>query len=285
MGTGNKSGSGNPADGGKNPGGAGQNPTPGGKNPAGGGKGSGGGARAGGSNARAARMSERRAQVEAMRRAQARRDRIRVSALISGTALAVVAVIVLAIVFAGGSGSSGSTDSGNNAAIDHNANLLASTAGQVSGQKVGDITCGTEAVVTHIHAHLAVYVNGKSKVIPYGIGIVPPYTLDTSAGAGNPFVTNGTCFYWLHTHDETGVVHIEAPVKEATLTLGQIFDEWKQPLSATQVGPATGPVTTVVNGTTYTKDPRTVPLTAHAVIQLSVGTVVPFKNYTFADGL
>ncbi|MGF7239190.1 MAG: hypothetical protein ACQSGP_30170 [Frankia sp.] len=240
------------------------------------------GGKPGGSKAQAARMSERRAQVEAMRRAQARRDRIRVSALISGTALAVVAVIVLAIVFAGGSGSNGSGSS-TDTSIDHSPSLLATTAGQVSGQKVHDITCGTEQLVTHIHAHLAVYVNGQAKVIPYGIGIVPPYTLDTSGSS--PFVTNGTCFYWLHTHDETGIVHIEAPVKEATLTLGEVFDEWRQPLSTTQVGPAKGKVTAVVDGKTYAGDPRAVPLTAHEVIQLSVGTVVPFKNYTFASGL
>lgn len=32
----------------------------------------------------------------------------------------------------------------------------------------------------HINAHLQLYVNGQPKLIPYGIGIVPPYELDAS---------------------------------------------------------------------------------------------------------
>jgi hypothetical protein len=264
--TGSKGGGGNPAKGGGKP-----------DDSAGTGK-------PGGPAARAARVSERRKQVEAMRRAQARRDRIRVSALITGVALVAVAVIVLAIVFAGGSGSSGSSASGGDATIDRSSSLLATTAGQVKGESVDGITCDTnEQVATHVHAHLAVYVNGAAKAVPYGIGILGPYKLDTSGGS--PFVAGGSCFYWLHTHDETGVLHIESPTQGKTFTLGQLFDEWKQPLSATQVGPAKGTVTAVVNGKTFGGDPRSVPLAAHNVIQLNVGTVVPFKNYTFANGL
>jgi hypothetical protein len=32
-------------------------------------------------------------------------------------------------------------------------------------------------------------------------------------------------------------------------------------------------------------DPRDIPLTAHAVVQLDVGTVVPFRPYSFPPGL
>jgi hypothetical protein len=32
-------------------------------------------------------------------------------------------------------------------------------------------------------------------------------------------------------------------------------------------------------------DPRSVPLNAHDVIQLDVGSVVPFQSYTFPAGL
>jgi hypothetical protein len=99
-----------------------------------------------------------------------------------------------------------------------------------------------------------------------------------------PFVVGGSAIYWLHTHDASGVVHIESPVQR-TSTLGELFDLWGQPLGPDRVGPATGPVTVLVDGAVVGGDPRDVPLTAHAVIQLDVGTVVPFRPYTFPAGL
>ncbi|MBV8195555.1 MAG: hypothetical protein JOY80_08505, partial [Candidatus Dormibacteraeota bacterium] len=45
------------------------------------------------------------------------------------------------------------------------------------------------------------------------------------------------------------------------------------------VGPATGTVTVFVNGSQFSGDPGTVPLTAHAVIQIDVGTATPFQPY------
>jgi hypothetical protein len=51
------------------------------------------------------------------------------------------------------------------------------------------------------------------------------------------------------------------------------------------VGPASGPVTAFVDGAVVGGDPRDIPLTAHAVVQLDVGTVVPFRPYSFPPGL
>jgi hypothetical protein len=51
------------------------------------------------------------------------------------------------------------------------------------------------------------------------------------------------------------------------------------------VATATGPVTAFVNGRPFTGDPRTIPLGAHAVIQLDVGTEVAPAPYTFPQGL
>jgi hypothetical protein len=44
----------------------------------------------------------------------------------------------------------------------------------------------------------------------------------------------GNCFYWLHTHDESGIIHIEAPAHRE-FTLGQFFDIWKKKLSNDQI--------------------------------------------------
>jgi len=57
-----------------------------------------------------------------------------------------------------------------------------------------------------------------------------------------------------------------------------IFDEWHQPLSANQVGDVKGKVSAIVNGKLWTKDPREIPLNAHNVIQLNVGSPVPFAT-------
>lgn len=161
--------------------------------------------------------------------------------------------------------------------------ILASTVHQASGEAIDGVQSNDmEQVLFHIHAHLAIYVNGTQKMLPYGVGIVAPYQLQQT-GDG-PFVAGGSKYYWLHTHDETGVIHIESPVQR-TFTLGNFFDIWKQPLSASQVGPDKGTVTAIVDGKTYTGDVRNVPLNAHSVIQLNVGKQMPFQNYTFAQGL
>jgi hypothetical protein len=162
--------------------------------------------------------------------------------------------------------------------------LLASTDGQAQGQPVDGISCETsEQVVYHIHAHLAVYTNGKARIIPEGIGIVPPtQVVQTSAG---PFVVAGKCFYWLHSHTADGIIHIESP-SQRVYTLGNYFDVWNQPLSATQVGPVHGTVTAYVDGQPFTGDPRSIPLDPHTLIQLDVGSASPgLQPFAFPPGL
>ncbi|HXN03447.1 MAG TPA: hypothetical protein VN895_01310 [Candidatus Acidoferrum sp.] len=162
--------------------------------------------------------------------------------------------------------------------------LLAATDGQAQGQTVDGISCDTsEQVVYHIHAHLAVYTNGRPRIIPEGIGIVPPtQVVQTSAG---PFVVAGTCFYWLHSHTVDGIIHVESP-SQRVYTLGNYFDIWNQPLNSTQVGPAHGQVTAYVDGQPFTGDPRSIPLNPHTLIQLDVGTASPGPQpFTFPPGL
>lgn len=179
-----------------------------------------------------------------------------------------------------GPGSSASTSTTTAAS----GSLLAPTGVTDQTTAVDGISCNsTEQLVFHIHAHLAVYVNGGLKLLPPGVGIGPPLQFEqTSTG---PFVADGSCFSWLHTHDSTGVIHIESPVQRV-YTLGDFFDIWGQPLSSTQVGPAQGAVTATVNGSPFTGDPRSIPLNAHNVIQLDVGSTDPAPQpYTFPAGL
>jgi hypothetical protein len=146
---------------------------------------------------------------------------------------------------------------------------------------VNGIQCGpTEQLAYHIHAHLAVFVNGAPRALPAGIGIPGSVTGQSNQG---PVATGGQCIYWLHTHAPDGVIHVESPT-ERVYTLGDFFDEWHQPLSSNQVGDATGKVTALVNGKPWTKDPRSIPLIPHAVIQLNVGSpLAPFKNVSWSQ--
>src|SRR6266705_5713154 len=106
------------------------------------------------------------------------------------------------------------------------------------GQTFDGVKCElAEKVAFHIHAHLAIFVNGKQKQVPYGIGIGPPLRGQNSPVG--PFVTSGSCFAWMHTHTADGIIHEEGPTKQ-TFTLGQFVAIWGIKLSTTQVGPAHG---------------------------------------------
>jgi hypothetical protein len=160
---------------------------------------------------------------------------------------------------------------------------LASPAASVTGQDVDGISCQTsEQTLFHIHAHLTVFVNGTARQVPAAIGIPGAQAQATAAG---PFIEQGKCFYWLHTHAADGIIHIESPVQR-NYTLGNFFDEWGQPLSASRVGPASGHVVALYNGQVFKGNPRDIPLTAHGQIQLEVGTpLVAPEKITFPNGL
>jgi hypothetical protein len=160
---------------------------------------------------------------------------------------------------------------------------LTGTATKATGQNVDGIGCNTsEQTLFHIHAHLTLFVNGSPRQVPAGIGIPGAQTQN---GPQGPFIGGGKCFYWLHTHAADGIVHIESPVHR-TYTLGNVFDEWGQPLGPDQVGPAKGHVTVLYNGQVYRGNPRNIPLTKHAQIQLEVGNpLVAPESITWSSGL
>lgn len=223
---------------------------------------------------------ERRAQLEKLRAEQSRKDRQRKINFGIGAGV-LVAVLVGGLVWLGVSKSSSSTPANN---TNQTANALAQTWDGLNGQTVDGVSAQTsEQLVYHIHAHLAIYVNGTQKAVPGGIGIVQPWQTSQEQD-GSTFIDGGKQIYYLHTHDSSGIIHIESPT-QTTYTLGQVFAEWNQPISETQIGPATGSVIAYVNGQKYTGDPSKIQLTPHAVIQLDVGKDVAPLPYTFASGL
>jgi hypothetical protein len=157
---------------------------------------------------------------------------------------------------------------------------LAPASSTSPGNTVDGIQCAPlEQLAYHIHAHLQVYVKGQPRALPGAIGLLGPVAQQSQYG---PFYGAQQCYYWLHTHASDGVIHIESPTQRI-YTLGNFFHVWRQPLSASQVASASGPVTAFINGKRWTASPTSIPVQPHAVVQLDVGSpVVPFQPISFA---
>src|SRR5919201_3964906 len=153
-----------------------------------------------------------------------------------------------------------------------------------ASQPIDGIQCqSSEQLAYHIHSHLAIYAGGNQRPVSEGIGIAQPQQVQQTQHG--PFVAGGSCLYWLHTHDSSGIIHVESP-QQRTYTLGDFFDIWGQTLSPDQVGSAKGTVVAYVNGQQYSGNPRNIQLTNHAVIQLDVGQpATPPQPYSFPSDL
>jgi hypothetical protein len=116
-----------------------------------------------------------------------------------------------------------------------------------------------EGRVLHIHQHLDLYINGKHVAVPANVGIGHNY------GFFSP----------LHTHDRTGILHVESPTT-TTYTLGQFFGVWGVRLTARCIGSdcnADGRILRVfVDGRRVSGDPAQIALRKHEEIVLAFGT-------------
>lgn len=131
---------------------------------------------------------------------------------------------------------------------------------QVADKPIDGIPCGQETVTYHVHAHLTILDQGKPVVVPAQTG----------------FGSTG-CLYWLHTHDTSGVIHIEGPSSSFHPTLGKFFDI-AQKTNGQPILPAikSGQELKVyVNQKPYSGDPRNITLLAHTTITIEFGP--PFK--------
>jgi hypothetical protein len=150
---------------------------------------------------------------------------------------------------------------------------LGNTAEGGQGQPIGGTDC-IRTIAYHIHAHISLFVEGQPIAVAAGVGIVNPMVRDG-------YVSGGSCFYWLHTHDQSGIVHVEPPTQDS-LTLGQFFDVWGQTLTSDNVAGFQGPVTVYVNGERYRGDVRAIPFSRRKEIVLYVGhRLAPLPRYTW----
>lgn len=130
-----------------------------------------------------------------------------------------------------------------------------------------------EGAAEHYHAHLDIYVNGKPVPVAADVGIDPASQTLTD----------------LHTHDTTGVLHIESHTKGTRYTLGQFFTEWGVKLTRDQIGALrTGggrAFAAYVGGRPFPGDPAAIVLAPHQEIALVYGppnpSFEPPSGYTF----
>ncbi len=165
------------------------------------------------------------------------------------------------------------------------------TGGQ--GQPVDGITCDpTSSNNYHVHFYVGLWVNGNQVAIPAGLGMQNP------AAPQNGFINTASCFYHIHTHDASGLIHVEdpnpanIPITQSLFTVKNLFDEWGITVNANQFGPYTGPVRVFTSGQIYRggatgqitpasdltffgTDPNAVPIYSYEIVDIEVGPTFP----------
>jgi hypothetical protein len=145
-------------------------------------------------------------------------------------------------------------------------------------QALGLPALRVEGIRLHTHEHLDLYLNGTHVAVPAGVGI------------GRD--ANGLFFSPLHTHDRTGILHVESSTVRP-YTLGMFFRVWGVRLSSTCIGDdcAGGAkmLRAFVDGTAFAGDPARIPLRRHEEIVLAFGTSAQLptripSSYGFPDG-
>lgn len=127
---------------------------------------------------------------------------------------------------------------------------------RLTSRAIDGISCDFGGQIRyHVHAHLTILLHGRTSVlVPSQIGIDSTHL----------------CLYWLHTHDASGIIHVEAP-RVIRPTLGQFFAVWHQPLSLHDVAGHVGAVRVYVNGKPVPHAPSRVVLLNHTDVVLEVG--------------
>ena len=189
------------------------------------------------------------------------------SGAFAASGIVAIIVVVLVLHFTGGNSNASSSSSTTpntaqligvqtgpapwNAGLDHLTDRL---------KPLGLSELGAEGTVLHIHQHLDIWVNGKHITVPQSIGIF-----------------DGQYLTELHTHDTSGVMHVESPTKR-DFTLGDFFGVWGVRLTDKCIGGYCKPQTpwrVYVNGLNYPADPAGLVLKKHQEIAIDIGTKHP----------
>lgn len=204
------------------------------------------------------RREERRLQRESQLRAERRRRYL----IFGGIAVVVVAALVVGVnlyLSPAAATSAHSPAAASTTSTNAQSTPTLSTSPSLSPLALDNIDCNSSEQLTyHVHAHLSLYINGSPVTIPAYIGID----------------NNNQCFYWLHTHDVSGVIHIEAPL-QGSYTLGTFFRLWDQRFSQLGYPQQLNQVAgwrVYVNGKPYSGDFHTLALSPHMLITMAYNT-------------
>lgn len=189
----------------------------------------------------------------------------------------------------------------------------AQTQGGGQGQVVDGIPTATSmSNQYHVHAFVGLYVNGQEIAIPDAIGMVNPFGDFQPPEPCTNNTPNQECyadaFYYIHTHDASGEVHLEAPTSTpcgvqngvyvgpcnwSMFTFGNFLDVWGIQLTPVNFGPFSGAVQIYTSPlkyvacpsgacytgsntySLYTGDPAQMPLYSHTVVWILVGSGNP----------
>ena len=134
----------------------------------------------------------------------------------------------------------------------------------------------TDPPQLHHHIHLDVYIEGHKIAVPANIGLSSEVAIPA------------------HTHDSSGIVHIETVDTNFRPTLGLFFDVWGVAFATDRIGGYTNDgnnhLAIYVNGQPYTAAPRELALNQHDEIVVAFGSdsqlpqSIP-ASYEFPSGL
>ena len=217
---------------------------------------------------KAERKEQARIERVEIQRKQSKRKRNRTLSLIVGLVLAAV-VIGLLVILGGGDGTTSASTAPPGVILPDPATLpgimqtppawsnnTAQLPERLAILSLPDLNDAPGAL--HHHIRLWVYVDGQPEVVPANIGL--------SQQAASP----------LHTHDETGTVHVESADPNFQPVLGQFMDVWGLYFTPTCLGNACNDgdrqLRVFLNGQQYTGDPTLLPLTDQAALVITMGT-------------
>lgn len=134
----------------------------------------------------------------------------------------------------------------------------------VAGERAAGLdVLPTEGMAQHFHVHLDLLAYGRPVAVPAHIGIDVRQQL----------------YAELHTHADSGVVHVEAASASTVFTLGQFFTLWGVALDDQRLGGLrAGPdkrLWAYVNGTLVAGDPSLITLADQQEIVLAYGRTPP----------
>jgi hypothetical protein len=216
---------------------------------------------------KAERKEQARIEREEIQRKQAARSRNRIIGIV--VAVVVVAAVVGGVVLLGGSGGTGGASPTAPAVVlpppdsldgimkaqpwPNNTDQLPSRLAALDLPQLSDV-----AGALHHHIQLYIDVDGQPVTVPANIGL--------SNAAASP----------LHTHDDTGLVHVESADPTFAPVLGQFMDVWGVYFTDSCLGDQCNQgdkqLRVYQNGQLYTGDPTLRPLTDLSAIVITFGT-------------